>query len=189
MFGLMFDNTFLLQGLVMKLRTLLFIPLLLFSMAVNAHGPTPQKVDESIVIDASIDKTWAVLKNFDQIASWHPDVKSSQGDGKNKSDGLRILALSGGDIVESLDYYSEKDHEYNYRLKTENTDALPVSSYTTAIQLIAEGDNKTLVKWKSRFYRGDTGNSPSEKLNDESAIKAMNSFVHNGLQGLKKAVE
>jgi mxaD protein len=173
----------------MKLNALSFIVLSFFSIAVNAHGPTPQKVDESIVIDASIDKTWAVIKDFDQISQWHPDVKSSQGDGKNESDGLRILALSGGDIVESLDYYSEKDHEYNYRLKTENTDALPVSSYTTAIQLIAEGENKTLVKWKSRFYRGDTGNSPSEKLNDDSATKAMNTFVQNGLQGLKKVVE
>lgn len=172
----------------MKLRTLFFMPLLLLSMAVNAHGPTPQKVDESIIIDASIEKTWAILKNFDQIASWHPDINSSQGDGKNESDGLRILALSGGDIVESLDYYSEKDYEYNYRLKTENTEALPVSSHTTSIKLIAEGD-KTLVKWKGRFYRGDTGNSPTEKLNDESAVKAMTLFVQRGLQGLKKAVE
>lgn len=173
----------------MKLNTLFFIVISFLSQAVNAHGPTPQKVDESIIVDASIDKTWAIIKDFDQISQWHPDVKSSQGDGKNESDGLRILALSGGDIVESLDYYSEKNHEYNYRLKTENTDAMPVSSYTTAIQLIAEGDNKTLVKWKSRFYRGDTGNSPLENLNDESAVKAMNAFVKQGLKGLKKAVE
>ncbi len=79
-------------------------------MIVNAHGPTPQKVDEKIEIDASIDKIWAVLKNFDQISIWHPDVKSSKGDGKNESDGVRTLTLSGGDLVESLDYYSEKDH-------------------------------------------------------------------------------
>ena len=63
-----------------------------------------------------------------------------------------------------------------------------MSSYTTAIQLIAEGD-KTKVKWKSRFYRGDTSNSPPERLNDEAAVKAMNSFIMNGLEGLKEAVE
>ena len=173
----------------MKLRTLFFITLSLITLGVNAHGPTPQKADESIVIDASLEKTWAVLKEFDQISSWHPDVKSSQGDGKNKSDSVRSMTLSSGGIIEeSLDYYSEKGHEYNYRLKGENTDVFPVSSHTSAIQLIAE-DNKTLVKWKSRFYRGDTGNSPSEKLNDESAVKAMKQFINNGLQGLKKTLE
>lgn len=172
----------------MKLSGLLLIFLSLISIMANAHGPTPKKVDESILIEASIDKTWDAIKNFDQISKWHPDVISSKGDGINESDGVRTLTLSGGDLVESLDYYSEKDYEYNYRLKTENTDALPVSSYTVAIQLIAE-NGKTLVKWKSRFYRGDTGNSPSEKLNDESAVKTMNTFVKQGLKGLKEAVE
>ena len=172
----------------MKLSHLLLINLLSFSFAVSAHGPTPKKADEKILINASIEKTWAVVKDFDQISKWHPSVKSSEGDGVNKSDGIRRLTLEGGVIVESLDYYSEKEHEYNYRLKTENTAAFPISSHTTAIQLIAEGD-KTLVKWKSRFYRGDTGNGPSKNLNDESAIQAMQSFVQKGLQGLKETVE
>ncbi len=48
---------------------------------------------------------------------------------------------------------------------------------------------QALVKWKSRFYRGDTGNSPSKNLNDESAVKAMKKFIQNGLKGLKKSLE
>ncbi len=172
----------------MKLTPLFFIPFFLMSMGVSAHGASPKKIDESIVIDASIDKTWAVLKDFDQISTWHPDVTSSKGDGKNEFDGERIMTLSGGDLVERLAEYSEKDYKYEYRLKTENTDALPVSSYSITIQLIADGD-KTLVKWKGRVYRGDTSNSPPEKLNDESAVKAMNAFVEHGLKGLKEAVE
>lgn len=157
-------------------------------MGAKAHGPTPQKIDESIVIDAPIEKVWAVVKDFDKISTWHPDVTSSKGDGKNESDGMRTLTLSDGDIVESLDYYSETDHEYIYRLKTENTDALPASSYTLTFKLTAEGD-ETLVNWKGRAYRGDTGNSPIEKLNDASVIKVMSAFFKNGLKGLKEAVE
>jgi len=98
------------------------------------------------------------------------------------------MTLKSGTLEEGLDYFSDADHEYNYRLKTENTDVFPVSSYTTAIQLIAEG-NKTNVKWKSRFYRGDTGNTPPKRLNDEAAVKAMDSFILNGLQGLKETLE
>ncbi|MBW6452765.1 MAG: SRPBCC family protein, partial [Methyloprofundus sp.] len=109
-------------------------------------------------------------------------------DGKNESGSERKLTLKSGVLEEGLDYFSDADHEYNYRLKTENTEVFPVSSYTSAMQLIAEGD-QTKVKWKSRFYRGDTGNTPPEKLNDESAINAMNSFIDHGLQGLKQSLE
>lgn len=172
----------------MKLSTLIFIPFAVFSMAANAHGPTPKKADNSIIINAPIDKVWAALKHFDNISDWHPDVISSTGDGKNESGSVRRITLESGVLEEGLDYYSDADHEYNYRLQTENTDVFPVSSYTTAMQLIAEGD-KTKVKWKSRFYRGDTGNTPPKRLNDESAVKAMNSFIENGLEGLKAKVE
>ncbi|NOR72177.1 MAG: SRPBCC family protein [Methylomarinum sp.] len=172
----------------MKLSTLFLISFSVFSMGVNAHGPTPKKADKSIIINAPIDKVWAVLKHFDNISDWHPDVLSSTGDGKNESGSERSMTLESGVLEEGLDYFSDADHEYNYRLKTENTDVFPVSSYTTAIQLIAEAD-KTKVKWKSRFYRGDTGNSPSKRLNDKSAAEAMDSFILNGLQGLKETLE
>ncbi|MCK5830433.1 MAG: SRPBCC family protein [Methylococcales bacterium] len=173
----------------MKLSTLFILTLSLIPFCTHAHGPTPKKADESIVINVSIKKVWDVVKEFDQISDWHPDVKSSKGGGKNESDSVRTMTLSNdGVIEESLDYYSDKDYEYNYRLKGENASVFPVSSHTSSIQLTAEGD-KTLVKWKSRFYRGDTGNTPSEKLNDESAIKAMNEFVQNGLKGLKETLE
>ncbi|MDC9729273.1 MAG: SRPBCC family protein [Methyloprofundus sp.] len=172
----------------MKLNTLFFITFSLLSIGANAHGPTPKKADKSIIINAPIDKVWAVIKHFDKISDWHPDVLSSTGDGKNKSGSERKMTLESGVLEEGLDYFSDADHEYNYRLKTENTDVFPVSSYTTAIQLVAEED-KTKVKWKSRFYRGDTANTPPKRLNDESAVKAMNSFIQNGLEGLKEKLE
>jgi len=172
----------------MNLSRLFFISFAVISMGAYAHGPTPKKADKSIIINASVDQVWAMVKHFDKISDWHPDVLSSEGDGNNKSGSERRLTLKSGVLTEGLDYFSETDHEYNYRLSTESTAVFPVSSYTVGIQLIAVGDT-TKVKWKSRFYRGDTSNSPPEKLNDESAVKAMNSFIENGLEGLKKKVE
>lgn len=172
----------------MKLGNMFLIFLSLMVLNVQAHGPTPKKADESIVINAPIDTVWVVIKNFDKISDWHPDVKSSTGDGKNKSGGERSLSLDAGMLEESLDYFSDTDHEYSYRLKKENTAVFPVSSYTTAIKLIAEG-NQTQIQWKSRFYRGDTSNTPPERLNDEAAVKAMKEFIQNGLQGLKEKLE
>ena len=110
----------------MKILPLLLFSFLLFPLTSFAHGPTPQKGLESITINAPVDAVWDVIKQFDAIASWHPDVKASSGDGKNVSDGIRTITLQNdGQLIESLDYYSDKDHEYNYRLKTENVTAFP----------------------------------------------------------------
>ena len=90
---------------------------------------------------------------------------------------------------EELDFYSEQDHLYKYRLKKENTAALPISSHTTSFQVKqGENANTSVVSIKSRFYRGDTGNTPSNQLNDESAVKAMTTFFKNELSGLQQKV-
>lgn len=170
-----------------RLAPLLF---LLMPGAVSAHGPTPQKAKESIVIHASPDTVWNAVREFGDIGNWHPDVKKSSGDGRHESGGVRTLTLEKGEIVEELDYHSEKDHEYSYRLKKENVDALPVSSYSSELQVRpAARADETEVILKSRFYRGDTGNTPPAHLTDEAAVKAMTAFFQNGLKGLKAKLE
>jgi mxaD protein len=175
----------------MNRLSLILLSFLSFPVASLAHGPTPQKAKESITIHAPVDSVWNAIKQFDAIATWHPDVKASSGDGKNASDGTRTITLQNdGQLIESLDYYSDKDHEYNYRLKTENVTAFPASSYTINIQVTAGDDASTsVVTLKSRFYRGDTGNTPPENLNDAAAVTAMNAFFKNGLVGLKQKLE
>ena len=158
--------------------------------AVFAHGPTPQKADESIVIQAPVEKVWAVIKQFDGLDKWHPDVKTSTGEGKNESGSVRTITLKNDEqFSEELDFYSEQDHLYKYRLKKENTAALPISSHTTSFQVKqGENANTSVVSIKSRFYRGDTGNTPSNQLNDESAVKAMTTSFKNELSGLQQKV-
>ncbi|WP_349432626.1 SRPBCC family protein [Methylomarinum sp. Ch1-1] len=173
----------------MKPYYLIYLYLLLLPFVAEAHGPTPQKARESLVINAPASKVWPLVKDFDRIAEWHPGVTDSSGDGNNEAGAVRRLTLeNGGVLEEGLDYYSDADHEYSYRLKTENLEALPVSFYTMSLQLIAEGE-KTQVKWKGRFYRGDTSNFPPENLNDAAAIEAMTAFIKQGLAGLKGKFE
>ncbi len=156
-----------------------------------AHGPTPQKAKESIVINVPVEKAWETVKQFDKISAWHKDIKSSSGDGKLESGGIRTLTFQNGEaLVDELDFFSDKDHEYNYRIKKENIKALPVSSYSITVQ-VAPGDNaqSSTVTLKSRFYRGDTGNTPPDNLNDEAAVKAMTDYFKNGLNSLKQTLE
>ena len=45
-------------------KFILALTSLMFSMSVFAHGPTPQKVQESITVDIAPAKAWLVVKNF-----------------------------------------------------------------------------------------------------------------------------
>ncbi|MCF7999389.1 MAG: SRPBCC family protein [Methylovulum sp.] len=175
----------------MKFVPFAFTTLLILPLLAIAHGPTPQKAKESVTINAPVSTVWETVKVFDRIVNWHPDVKQSIGDGKHESGGKRTITLQNDEeLVEELDFYSDKDHEYSYRLKTENVQAFPASSYSVTLQVTPGSDasNSTVVL-KSRFYRGDTGNTPPENLNDEAAVKAMNAFFKNGLDGLKQKLE
>lgn len=169
-------------------RTTNIIAGLLFPLLSFAHGPTPQQANETIIINAPIENVWSAIKQFDDISSWHSDVKSSTGDGKNESGGTRIITLQNGEqITEELDYYSDQEHKYKYRIKTENVKALPISSHSSSLQVTTGNEpNTSVVSIKSRFYRGDTSNSPPENLNDEAAVKAMSDFFKNGLNSLQK---
>lgn len=173
------------------MRNLLLAALIGFTLPAHAHGPTPQKAKESIAIHAPVGVVWSAVKQFDDIGNWHPDLKASEGDGNNQSGGTRKLTFKNGEsLVEELDYYNDAEHEYSYRLKTENVKALPTSSHTVDLKVAAgEGADSSVVTLKSRFYRGDTGNTPPDNLNDEAAVKAMTQFFKNGLSGLKAKLE
>ncbi len=175
----------------MKQLLIILFNFLIFPVAALAHGPTPQKAKESITIEAPADKVWDAVKQFGSIADWHDDVQKSEGDDKHESGGKRTLTFTDGEqLVDELDYYSDENREYSYRLNKENVKALPVSSYSIELQVTPGGnDSSSIVTLKSRFYRGDTGNTPPEHLSDEAAVKAMTQYFKNGLASLKKHVE
>lgn len=171
-------------------RVALFI-LAAFALAgtAYAHGPTPQKVDGSIEIEAAPDAVWAVVKDFSNFASWNPAVKASTGDNSNKPGAVRTITLAnGGTLEEGLDDYSEEEKYYAYRLSKEDVKVFPVSFYSAKITVEAKGSG-SLVTWSGRLYRGDTGNFPPDELNDEAAVKAMTDFINEGLAGLKARVK
>lgn len=155
-----------------------------------AHGPTPQKVDESIEISATPDAVWTLAGDFGRLAEWHPGVANCTAGGASPKEATREIELkSGGIISESVDDLNEVEHSVGYRLAKENIEALPVSFYSASLKVVPAGEGKSKVEWSGRFYRGDTGNFPPENLNDEAAVKAMTAFFRQGLEGLKAKLE
>ncbi|ORE95176.1 SRPBCC family protein [Aurantimonas sp. 22II-16-19i] len=152
----------------------------------SAHGPTPQKTDETVVIDAPFDAVWTVVEDFGSIAKWHPAVRAVRlgDDGKT-----RTVTLEGGDIVESLDAVSKERGVVAWRMDEPNPDALAVSSFNDKLRITATDDTQTSVQWIGRFYRADTSNFPAEGQTDVAAVAAMADHVTTGLEGLKRYVE
>jgi len=161
-----------------------------FSSTSSAHGPTRQKVTESVQINASADAVWNVIREFGN-ASWLPMVDSSDSDNGNEEGATRTLVLSSGDkVVEKLKSYNADKMSYKYRIPdaTHDVSILPVTNYSSTLSVKADGD-KAVVTWKGAFYRGYPNNDPPEELNDEAAVNAVSGLYKAGLTGLKKLVE
>jgi mxaD protein len=171
-----------LQRLALALGLLLLGPALAL-----AHGPTPQRADETLMIAAPPEAVWAVLSRFGGIGEWHPLVKKVEATGGDAAGAERVLTLEKGEIKEGLDELDPAAYRLSYRLLTENAEAIPVSFYTQTIEVKPDGAGSE-VSWGARFYRADTTNEPPEDRNDAAAIAAMTDFIQQGLKGLQAKV-
>ena len=154
---------------------------------VAAHGPTRQKVTETITIDTPADKVWALIHNFDALKDWHPAVEASPADKGNNEGSVRQLKLKGGGaLTETLESHDEAKMRYSYRAK--DGGALPVTNYTSTISVKADG-GKAVVEWRGAFYRGYPNNNPPADQNDEAAIAAVTAVYKAGLAQLKTLAE
>ena len=172
------------------LRTTLAVVALISLMpfAAQAHGPTRQKVVQSIEIDAPADKVWAAIGKF-QDMGWHPAIAKTEGSGDNKPGAKRTLTLkSGGTIEEELIKHEDSAKSFAYEIKTVDVKVLPVSNYSSSVTVTGDG-GKSKVEWKGAFYRGYVNNDPPPELSDEAAIAAVTGIYKSGLDALKAKIE
>jgi uncharacterized protein YndB with AHSA1/START domain len=156
--------------------------------AALAHGPTRQKVTESITINASPQKVWDTIKDFDALAKWHPAVAQSPATKGNEVGSVRTLTLKdGGKIVETLEDYNAEKMTYKYRAA--DGGALPVSNYSSTISVKPADGGKAIVEWRGAFYRAYPNNNPPPGQDDEAAVKAITGVYQSGLANLQKIVE
>jgi len=162
---------------------------LLMPMVADAHGPSRQKVVESVEINVPAAKVWARIGNFQDL-SWLPVVAKTEGkDGNTPDKATRHLTLkSGGTVDEQLYKYDADKMMYAYRITAVDVKVLPVNDYSSQIYVTSEGD-KTKVEWHGAFYRGYMNNDPPPDLTDEASAKAVSGLYRLGLDSLKKELE
>ena len=164
---------------------------LLLATPAAAHGPTPQKIDESIVIAAPPDEVWAIVGDFANFAAWNPWLSASEADKGNTPGSTRTLtrAKGGGTLTEELDDYQPGQRELSYRSGRKlDPQVLPASSYSVRLQVTPEGDGSK-VSFRGRAYRADTGNDAPKGRDDKAVIAAMKAYIVPALQKLKAGLE
>lgn len=155
-----------------------------------AHGPTRQKVRESIEITAPAAKVWAVIGNF-QDMSWLAPVTKTEGEKGNEIGATRRLTLTGGGIVdEELYRFDAAAMTYSYRITAVDVKVLPVNNYSSTLTVTPSADGKgATLEWAGAFYRGFPNNDPPPELSDEASVKAVKGLYQTGLEALKKKIE
>ncbi|MGK6308393.1 SRPBCC family protein [Variovorax sp. DT-64] len=112
-----------------------------------------QRVVRSTIIDAPIERVWAVLRDFNSHDQWHEAVEASRIEGGERSDQVgcvRSFTLRDGNrIREQLLTLSETEHKSTYCI-VEAT--VPLQRYVATVTLkpVTDG-NRTFWHWESRF--------------------------------------
>lgn len=170
-------------------RLALAAALLVIPSLAQAHGPSRQKITESVEINAPADKVWAKIGNF-QDMSWHPAVEKTEGTGGNDAGAARKLTLKGGGVIEEkLEKNDPAEKTIFYRIENVDVKVLPVTNYSSWLIVKAGDGGKTVVEWKGAFYRGYPNNDPPPELNDEAAKAAVTKVYKAGLDALKAALD
>ena len=171
------------------MRSLIAAGLLLATTLTWAHGPTRQKVTETVTINAAPEAVWAVVKDFDKLQAWHPAVENSTATQGNAVESERTLMLKGGGkVVEKLESWSEADRKFSYRMR--EAGPIPVSNYSSTLAVKpGPGAGTTVVEWRGAFYRGYPNNDPPPDKNDDAAVAAVTGIYKAGLANLKEMLE
>jgi Polyketide cyclase / dehydrase and lipid transport len=154
---------------------------------VLAHGPTRQKVTQTIEINAPADKVWAVVGNF-QDMGWTGIATKTEGTGENGAGAKRTLTVPNGTLEENLLKFNAEGKTYSYELPKADPKVLPVANYSSTITVTPDGD-KSKVEWKAAFYRSYGLNDPPPEESDEAAVKAVTGLYEASLANLKKKIE
>ena len=158
----------------------------------QAHGPTRQKVTQTVDITRTPDQVWAIVGDFDSIARWHPVIASSPADHGNEIGSKRTLTLKAEGAPhfdEELVKYDAAARSYQYKIDKVDPKVLPVNNYNAWFEVQDNPAGGSTIEWRAAFYRGYMLNDPPPELNDAASSKAVAGVLRAGLDNIKAIAE
>jgi hypothetical protein len=110
----------------------------------------------SSVIQASIDKVWAIVRDFNGLPNWAPAIAKSEIEAGLPADRVGCIRSfythDGGHIRERLLYLDDQNHSLRYNFETP---AFPVRNYIATMRLYPVSDSgHTFCEWEATFDEG-----------------------------------
>lgn len=162
-------------------------------MVAHAHGPSGQKVVKEIVVKASPEKAWALMKDFGSIAKWHPDVTEVKLDNKKDEatgkDMLhRIVKLKNGrSFEESIREVSDDMMKLDYKMVEGANSTILVYGYRTVLTVKAGSSaDQSTITLAARFYNKSNSLEQLPGLGNKEANDEINALYDAAAEGLKK---
>ena len=139
------------------------------------------KVFVSSVIDASADQVWALVRDFNDLPSWHPLVDRSSIEGGRPSDAVGCVRschlTDGRRIREQLLSLSDYDLSFSYAIIESGLD---LENFVAELKLTPVTDgNRTFGQWSAEIE------TASGKEQEMASFISRNVF-QAGFDGLKK---
>jgi NADPH2:quinone reductase len=144
------------------------------------------RVRRSAVIDAPIERVWAVLRDFNSHSAWHPAVGESRIERNEPSDQVgcvrNFFLKDGNHIREQLLALSDRDYVSTYCILNAT---LPMRNYVATVQLKKITDeDRTFWHWESTFDVPKGREREFEQLVGggvyEAGFHALAGYLRNG---------
>lgn len=154
-----------------------------------AHGPTREKVSESIEINAPVDKVWALVGDYSHPEKWMPAIESTTSQGNEKGAVRELHIKSGGSIKEELKNLDGEKHVIQYKIIDPTEPAvMPVNNYSAKVSVEATATGSK-VEWDAAFYRWFLNNNPPDGQNEAAARATIEKIAKESLANLKAVAE
>lgn len=123
------------------------------SRVISVSAEAMQRVMRSAIIDAPIERVWAVLRDFNSHDAWHPAVADSRIEGGESADQVGCVRnfhlRDGNHIREQLLALSDHDFLSRYCILDAT---VPLRRYVASVSLrrVTDGE-RTFWHWQSTF--------------------------------------
>ena len=111
------------------------------------------RVDESTIIDTSIERVWSIIRDFNSHEAWHPAIAESQIEDGRVGDAIgcvRAFSLESGErLREQLLMLCDRTHRFTYRILESD---VPLIDYVAHVELRpVTASDRTFWRWHSTF--------------------------------------
>lgn len=150
-----------------------FATSVLATLGAGASPASADSLSRSLDVNGAPSEVWSAIGPFCAIKDWLPPVGSCTEDGKTPPTRTLVTKDGSATFVETQTARSDERRSYSYTFKSS---PLPLTRYTSTIEVTARGPNQSTVTWSSTY----TPNEGKEK----DAKDALSGIYAAGLNAI-----